>query len=229
MLFVVVTNTIGALTGLRPGVRYHGRLRRPANATMTVVLHMYNTAFKFSRMGRASAMAFILFAIILVITFIQLRFLRDRTEGLRHGNGSAHTPRIVLGQDGSLTFAKYAIVIFGAIVMVTPFLWMINSSLMTSLENHPQPPVWLPASRSSEFPRCAGCAAFAAPVLQQPDHYWWDGPRASCSPVHCRVRLCQIPSFPARSSVLPDSGDDDDPVLHHADPRVLHHPPAGLD
>ena len=53
----------------------------PANSTMTVVLHMYNTAFKFSRMGRASAMAFILFAIILTATFIQLRALRDRTEG----------------------------------------------------------------------------------------------------------------------------------------------------
>jgi ABC-type sugar transport system permease subunit len=47
---------------------------------MTIVLHMYNTAFKFSRMGRASAMAFILFAIILAITVIQLRVLRDRTE-----------------------------------------------------------------------------------------------------------------------------------------------------
>ena len=46
---------------------------------MTVVLHMYNMAFKFSRMGRASAMAFILFAIIMLITLIQVRFLRDRT------------------------------------------------------------------------------------------------------------------------------------------------------
>jgi multiple sugar transport system permease protein len=46
---------------------------------MTVVLYMYNTAFKFSRMGRASAMAFILFAIILAITLLQLRLLRDRT------------------------------------------------------------------------------------------------------------------------------------------------------
>jgi len=46
---------------------------------MTVVLYMYDTAFKFSRMGRASAMAFVLFAIILVITVVQLRLFRDRT------------------------------------------------------------------------------------------------------------------------------------------------------
>jgi ABC-type sugar transport system permease subunit len=30
-------------------------------------------------MGRASAMAFILFAIILVVTIVQLRLMRDRT------------------------------------------------------------------------------------------------------------------------------------------------------
>jgi multiple sugar transport system permease protein len=87
MLFVVVTNTIGALqvfdivfsgTGSGAGAASAGG---PANATMTVVLHMYNTAFKFSRMGRASAMAFVLFGIILTITVIQLRLLRDRTEG----------------------------------------------------------------------------------------------------------------------------------------------------
>jgi len=41
---------------------------------------MYNTAFKFQRMGRASAMAFILLAIILAITIVQLRLLRDRTQ-----------------------------------------------------------------------------------------------------------------------------------------------------
>jgi multiple sugar transport system permease protein len=46
----------------------------------------------------------------------------------------------------SLTTAKYAVVIFGALVMVTPFLWMMNASLMTSQEIITQPPVWLPAS-----------------------------------------------------------------------------------
>ncbi len=77
-LFVVVTNTIGALQVF--DLVFATTNGGPANSTMTVVLHMYNTAFKFSRMGRASAMAFILFAIILTITIIQLRFLRDRTN-----------------------------------------------------------------------------------------------------------------------------------------------------
>ncbi len=76
-LFIVVTNTIGALQVFDLVFATTGGA--PANSTMTVVLYMYNTAFKFSRMGRASAMAFVLFAIILFITFVQLRLFRDRT------------------------------------------------------------------------------------------------------------------------------------------------------
>jgi len=85
LLFIAVTNTIGALqvfdivfaatTGLAGETSGGG----PANSTMVVVLHMYNTAFKFFRMGRATAMAVILFVIIFVITLIQLRLLRERT------------------------------------------------------------------------------------------------------------------------------------------------------
>lgn len=84
MSFVVVTNTIGALQvfDLIFSATQSGGTSTaggPANATMTVVVYMYYSAFKFSRMGRASAMAFILFAIITVITIFQLRLLRDRT------------------------------------------------------------------------------------------------------------------------------------------------------
>ena len=83
LLFLIVTNTIGALqvfdlvfattTG---GAETSGG--GPANSTMVVVLHMYNNAFKFFRMGRASAMAMILFAIIFMITLMQIRLLRER-------------------------------------------------------------------------------------------------------------------------------------------------------
>jgi multiple sugar transport system permease protein len=76
-LFVVVTNSIGALQVFDLVFATTGGA--PANSTMTIVLYMYNTAFKYSRMGRASAMAFTLFAIILFITVLQLRLLRDRT------------------------------------------------------------------------------------------------------------------------------------------------------
>jgi multiple sugar transport system permease protein len=85
LLFIIVTNSIGALqvfdivfaatTGLAGETSGGG----PAGSTMVVVLHMYNNAFKFFHMGRATAMALMLFGIIFVITLIQLRLLRERT------------------------------------------------------------------------------------------------------------------------------------------------------
>jgi len=43
-----------------------------------VVLYMYQTAFNFTRMGRATAMAVMLFLVIFVVTLVQLRLLRER-------------------------------------------------------------------------------------------------------------------------------------------------------
>lgn len=82
-LFIVVTNTIGALqvfdvvfAATTGGAQTSGG--GPANSTMVVVLDMYNTAFKFFEMGPATAMAVILFAITLLVTLAQLRLLRPR-------------------------------------------------------------------------------------------------------------------------------------------------------
>lgn len=48
----------------------------PANSTLFYVLYLYNNAFKFFKMGYASALAWVLFVIILVFTLIQLRLAR---------------------------------------------------------------------------------------------------------------------------------------------------------
>lgn len=48
----------------------------PLGKTDTVVLHIYNTGFKRFEMGYASAMAIIVFLIILAMTLIQLRLSR---------------------------------------------------------------------------------------------------------------------------------------------------------
>jgi multiple sugar transport system permease protein len=48
----------------------------PANSTLFYVLYLYNNAFKFFKMGYASALAWVLFIIILVFTLIQLRLAR---------------------------------------------------------------------------------------------------------------------------------------------------------
>jgi multiple sugar transport system permease protein len=83
--FVVITNTIGALQvfdivfAATAGVSGNTSGGGPANATMVLVLHMYNTAFKFFRMGPATAMVVVLFALTLVVTLVQLRVARRRT------------------------------------------------------------------------------------------------------------------------------------------------------
>jgi multiple sugar transport system permease protein len=48
------------------------------------------------------------------------------------------------------SFATYLTVAAGALVMVLPFFWMVNASLMTSGEIQRQPPVWLPAQPQFE-------------------------------------------------------------------------------
>jgi multiple sugar transport system permease protein len=79
LLFVVVTHVIGSfqlfgqvfiLTGGGPG-----------DATRTVVQHLFETAFQnFFQFGAASAMAWVLFAIILAFSILQFRLLRGHTE-----------------------------------------------------------------------------------------------------------------------------------------------------
>lgn len=48
----------------------------PAQATMTIVYYIYQNAFQFGRMGKAAAIAWILFAFIFACTFVQTRLQR---------------------------------------------------------------------------------------------------------------------------------------------------------
>jgi multiple sugar transport system permease protein len=42
------------------------------------------------------------------------------------------------------TILKYVLLVGGAIIMVFPFLWMLDASFMTTSEIQSRPPVWLP-------------------------------------------------------------------------------------
>jgi multiple sugar transport system permease protein len=53
----------------------------PGTSTYVYNLHLYNNAFTFFKMGYASAMAYIMFAILFVITYLQLRVGRARASG----------------------------------------------------------------------------------------------------------------------------------------------------
>jgi len=79
LLFVFVTHMIGSFQVF--GQVFILTQGGPGDATRTVVQHLYETAFQnFFHFGSASAMAWVLFAIILVFSILQFRLLRGHTE-----------------------------------------------------------------------------------------------------------------------------------------------------
>ncbi|MDE3097777.1 MAG: sugar ABC transporter permease, partial [Chloroflexota bacterium] len=76
-LFVLVIAVIGSFQLFDP--IYVLTQGGPANATTTVVYYIYQQAFQFLRLGYASALAVVLFGIILVFTGIQLRVFRHQS------------------------------------------------------------------------------------------------------------------------------------------------------
>ncbi len=78
---IVLSIVVAIISGLKifipPFVMTQGG---PAGSTRVMSLIIYQTAFAFNRMGRASAMAVVLFVIILVLTFIQTKLYGSRTD-----------------------------------------------------------------------------------------------------------------------------------------------------
>ena len=79
LLFVFVTHVIGSFQIF--GQVFVLTVGGPGDATRTVVQHLYETAFQnFFHFGSASAMAWVLFAVVLVFSVLQFRLLRGHTE-----------------------------------------------------------------------------------------------------------------------------------------------------
>jgi multiple sugar transport system permease protein len=79
LLFVFVTHIIGSFQIF--GQVFVLTLGGPGDATRTAVQHLYETAFQnFFHFGSASAMAWVLFAVILAFSVLQFRLLRGHPE-----------------------------------------------------------------------------------------------------------------------------------------------------
>ena len=79
LLFVVVTHIIGSFQIF--GQVFVLTQGGPGDATRTVVQHLYETAFQnFFHFGSASAMAWVLFGVIVVFSVLQFRLFRGHTE-----------------------------------------------------------------------------------------------------------------------------------------------------
>jgi multiple sugar transport system permease protein len=77
ILFSVITNTIGSFQVFTQAYVWTGGSGAgPRDSLLFYVLYLYQRAFGELRMGYASAMAWILFVLILILTLIQFRFAR---------------------------------------------------------------------------------------------------------------------------------------------------------
>jgi len=77
--YLLVTGVIGALQvfGLVYVIFSGAVTGGPQQAGLTYVLHLYLFAFRYDAMGAACAMSFLLFVLILIVTAVQFRFLRQ--------------------------------------------------------------------------------------------------------------------------------------------------------
>jgi multiple sugar transport system permease protein len=78
-LFVLVLGVIRASQNSF-GVVYVMTGGGPVEATNVIVLYLYQQAFEFFRMGYASAVAYVMFAFVFIVTLIQFRLMGKRTE-----------------------------------------------------------------------------------------------------------------------------------------------------
>lgn len=79
--FLLVINTIGATKNFTSiFVMTNGGPPGPNGATTTVVFYIYTQAFRFFKMGYASALAYTLFALLFGISYLQFRWYRKRVE-----------------------------------------------------------------------------------------------------------------------------------------------------
>lgn len=83
IVFLTVTGLIGSLQVFTPAVimtTTQGEAGGPINSTRVMVYHIYATAFRYNQLGYGAALAFLLFALILVITLVQLRVTQRNVE-----------------------------------------------------------------------------------------------------------------------------------------------------
>jgi len=80
ILFVTVTTIIGAFRVFVQIIVMTNNSGGPFDSTRSLVMHMYQVGFQFFRMGGASAVAWVLFLIVLVFTVIQFRVQRGSAD-----------------------------------------------------------------------------------------------------------------------------------------------------
>ncbi len=75
--FLLVIQMLGAFQlFVEPFVMTSNTQGQLPRASLSIVIYLYQNAFQFQRMGKAAAIAWVLFAIVLVLTYFQIRLQR---------------------------------------------------------------------------------------------------------------------------------------------------------
>ena len=102
----------------------------PLRSTTLVSLLVYNNAFKSYEMGMASAIAWLLFLIIMTLTavsFLSQRYWVYYSDEDGEVNVMTRETRYKVNM-----VLRYVIPFGGGVVMVYPLIWMIGASFMTN-------------------------------------------------------------------------------------------------
>ena len=102
----------------------------PLQSTLSVLYFMYEEGFKWWSLGRASAVAFLLFVLMFVVTLVQLRLGRE-------GSASVKRP--------GASFAVNTLLVVAAVLTAFPLFWMVSVSFMPTGAASTYPPPLLPA------------------------------------------------------------------------------------
>ena len=153
----------------------------PSKTTLTPAYLSYSTAFGSNEWGRGSAIAFLLFVLIFVLTSIQRYLLRDRDEP-RDDDGGAEADRAVdvdrvsrdrvdgaVGKGTSTTrkVVVYGVLAFFALVYIYPFIIQLVTSFKTDADAVNNPLRLIPNPFTTDAWRRLREHRLPAVVLQQ--------------------------------------------------------------
>jgi len=104
----------------------------PSNSTLTIVNYLYVVGFTWFEMGYAAAIAYALFALLLVITVIQFRMTARES-----GGGFVRTDLVV-------RLGLYGLMGLVLVLWMAPLAWMLSTSLKPEGQILSLVPRWIP-------------------------------------------------------------------------------------
>src|SRR5512136_2448433 len=104
----------------------------PSNSTLTIVNYLYVVGFTWFEMGYAAAIAYALFALLLVITVIQFRMTARESSG-----GFVRTDLVV-------RLGLYVLMGLVLVLWLAPLVWMLSTSLKPEGQILSLVPRWVP-------------------------------------------------------------------------------------